>query len=379
MIVGTITEIKNNENRVGLTPKNVSELVKVGAKVCVQKGAGVGAGFSDDEYVVAGAEIFPNAFDVAKKVDLLVKVKEPIKEEYVILDALKNKTLFTYLHLAAAPKELTLKLVENKITAIAYETVEDEKGMLPLLLPMSEIAGVLAIQYGAQYLQKKYDGRGLTLGRIQNAASANVVVIGAGVVGSKSALTAAGMGCSVNILEKNIVRIEQVKKEFEYYLGKELYSNVSFFESTKENIDSKIKEADLLIGAVLVKGAKAPQVISEDQVISMKKGAVIVDVAIDQGGCIWGSKPTTHEEPIYELEGKIYCCVANMPGQVALQSTQALTTSTQQYLIKMAKFGVINYLKKDSCFAKGLNVYDGNIVYQDVANALKLPYKKIDL
>ena len=379
MIVGAIREVKDGENRVGLSPLSVVELVKAGASVLVERGAGRGVGFSDDEYVRAGAEIVKDAISVVRRVDLLVKVKEPIESEYFLLDEFKEKVLFTYLHLAAAPKELTLRLIRNNITVIAYETVEDEKGRLPLLMPMSEIAGVLAVQYGAQYLQKKYNGRGLTLGRIQNAVSAKVVVVGSGVVGSKAALTAAGMGCSVTVLEKNVARIEQLKKEFESYLGKELYSNVSFFESTKENTDSQIKEADLLIGAVLVKGMKAPQVISKEQIVSMKNGAVIVDVAIDQGGCIWGSRPTTHEDPMYMLEGKIYCCVANMPGQVALQSTQALTSSTLPYLIKMVKFGVIDYLKKDLFFARGLNVYNGGIVYKGVADALNLPYNKINL
>jgi len=324
----------------------------------------------------AGGIVLDSAIEVAKNVDLLVKVKEPVEEEYHLLSVLKNKILFTYLHLAAAPKSLTLNLIENKITSIAYETVEDENGKLPLLTPMSEIAGVLAVQYGAQFLQKKYGGLGVTLGKITNTPSANVLVVGAGIVGSKAALTAAGMGCNVTILEKNLARLEQLKKEFKLYLGENLFKNVSFVESTPKNLAEEIKNTDLLIGAVLIKGAKAPQVVTREHVYSMKRGVLIVDVAIDQGGCVWGSMPTTHDKPIFEIDGKIYCCVANMPGQVALQSTRALSAATMPYIIKMAELGVLGLIKKDAGFAKGLNVYDGKIVYASVAEALGLEYKE---
>lgn len=372
MKVGTVKEIKNNENRVGMTPKNVSELVSKGHECYVEKSAGNNAGFSDEEYTEAGATILDNAVDVAKEVEILVKVKEPIAAEFDILEALAGKSLFTYLHLAAAPKELTEKLMEYNITSIAYETVEDENGRLPLLTPMSEVAGVLAVQYGAQYLQKKYGGRGKTLGHITNADPAHVVVVGGGVVGSKSALTAAGMGGRVTILEKSVERIAELKKIFSDDLGSNLYSNVSFVESTPDTLSKALSDADLLVGAVLVPGAKAPRVVSEEDVQAMRNGSVIVDVAIDQGGCIAGSKPTTHEDPIYDHLEKIYCCITNMPGQAPLQSTQALTQATFPYLMNMVENGVEVAMENDAGLKKGLNVYKGKVVYKEVAEALGL-------
>lgn len=376
MIIGTIKEIKNSENRVGLIPANVQTLVKAGNKVLVQKGSGIGSGFSDLDYEKAGAELFDGAVEIASRAELLVKIKEPLPLEYSILEALKGKALFTFLHLAAAEKQLTLELMKNNITAIAYETVEGSKGRLPLLSPMSEVAGVLAIQYGAQYLQNKHGGRGISLGAISNAESATVVVVGAGTVGAKAAITAAGLGCKVIILEKRPERIRELKKSFSGYLGKNLFANVSFLESTPEALAGAVKKADLLVGAVLVEGAKAPVVVQESHVRSMKKGSVIVDVAIDQGGCVFGSKATTHESPVFEFDGKIYCCIANMPGQVPLQSTQAITAATMPYIMKIARLGIVKALKADSGLAKGVNVFGGKVAFKPVAEALGLEYAK---
>jgi len=376
--VATLKEIKKGENRVGLTPIGVKELVERGHSVLVQENSGINAGFPNEEYEDAGATLLSNPLEIVKKADILIKVKEPIEEEYVLLENFKGKILFTYLHLSGVTKSLTEKLLENKITGIAYETVRDEKGQLPLLKPMSQVAGVLAIQYGAQYLQKKYNGRGISLGKIDNTTPAEVVVVGGGVVGAKAAITAAGLGANVTLLELKDERISQLKNEFKEFLGENLYKNVSFLKSNEENLKESVKKADLLIGAVLVAGAKAPIVVTEEMVKSMKNGSVIVDVAIDQGGCIWGSKPTTHENPIYNLDGKIFCCITNMPGQVALQSTQALTSATLPYLLKLADKG-IDALREDKNFAKGLNTYNGRITYKKVAEDLGMEEYYSDL
>lgn len=381
--IGTIKEVKDNENRVGLTPAGVKELSEAGHEVFVQKLAGLGAAFSDDEYVSAGAKMMETPEEVVQAVDILVKVKEPVAKEYHLLDMFKGKTLYTYLHLSGVDKDLTLKLLENEIISVAYETVEDEHGELPLLAPMSEVAGVLAVQYGAQYLQKKYHGIGVSLGKIHGADSAETVVIGGGFVGATSAKTAAGMGGKVTIVNRSLERLERLKDEFRGYLGDHLFANCSFVQLTDENLKEVVKKADLLVGAVLVKGARAPEVVTEEMVKSMKPGAVIVDVSIDQGGCIWGSKPTSHSEPIYEVDGKIFCCITNMPGQVARQSTQALTSATLPYLKEMAATGVVESMAKslqyDGRFAQGINTYKGKITYRSVAEDLKLEDRFQDL
>ncbi len=371
-IIGTITEIKNNENRVGLTPAGVKKLTESGHRVFVQRHAGKGAGFHDHEYTEAGAEIRVTPEEIVPAVDILVKVKEPLAEEYHLLELMKGKTLFTYLHLSGVPKALTKKLLECKITGIAYETVEDKKGKLPLLNPMSQIAGVLAVQYGAEYLQKKYNGRGKTLGEIENASRAKVVIYGAGIVGKTSAKCAAGMGSFVTLFDINQQVITQAKKELKEYLGEYLYQNVTIEKPDNEKTSIALSKADLLIGAVLVPGKKAPEVVSEEQIHLMKDGAVVVDVSIDQGGCIWGSKATSHSDPIYELNNKIFCCVANMPGQVAYQSTQALTNATIPYLLELANKGSEDALKNDPGFLLGLNTYRGFITYPSVADDLQM-------
>jgi alanine dehydrogenase len=327
--------------------------------------------------------------EIVKKADILVKVKEPLSEEYKLLDNFKGKILFTYLHLSGAPKELTEKLLENNITGIAYETVTEEKislpslreinhVSLPLLKPMSEIAGALAIQYGAQFLQKKYHGKGITLSRIENTKTPKVVIIGGGTVGAKAALTALAFGANVTLLELREERIQELKEEFSRLVGENLFRNITFLKSTEENIAKEVKRADLLIGAVLVPGARAPIVVKREIVKEMENGSVIVDVAIDQGGCIYGSKPTSHEEPIFELEGKIFCCIPNMPGQVPLKSTQALTSATLPYIIRLANKG-IDALREDLGFAQGLNTYEGKITCKRVAEDLGMEDKFISI
>lgn len=371
MNIGTIKEVKDNENRVGLVPAGVKLLVESAHVVFVQRDAGLGAGFSNEEYERAGAILKDSPEEIVRAVDILVKVKEPISSEYSLLDLLKGKTLYTYLHLSVADRNLTLKLLENEITAVAYETVEDSEGELPLLAPMSQVAGVLAVQYGAQYLQKKYNGRGITMGHIDNTDLAETVVVGGGFVGSTSAKTALGMGGKVTILNRGQERLDRLEEEYRNYFG-ELFKNVTFQQSTDENLRTAVAKADLLVGAVLIHGAKAPVVVTEEMVKTMKEGAVIVDVSVDQGGCIWGTKPTTHSDPIYEIDGKIYCCVTNMPGQASRQATQALTGATFPYLQRMADQGVEEALRSDEYFAKGLNTYKGKVTYKSVADDLKL-------
>lgn len=374
MIIATLKEIKDNENRVGLTPQGVRELTAEHHRVIVQKDAGVGSGFSDAEYEAAGAELMAKPEDIVSASDILVKVKEPLPSEYPLLKKFSGKTLFTYLHLSGVDPKLTDALIENTITAIAYETVEDEKGLLPLLSPMSEVAGVLAVQYGAEYLQKKYGGFGVTLGSITGTESARVVVMGGGFVGMTAAKTAAGMGSKVTLFDINPARVDVLNKDVKAYLGPTLGKNFEAKVPEGENLNSALKKADLLVGAVLVAGAKAPVVVSEEQIKLMKPGAVVVDVSIDQGGCIWGSKATSHSKPTYELHGKIYCCVPNMPGQVSRQSTLALTGATLPYLKMLAKNGaeaaLKESLKKGGRFAEGLNVYQGSITRESVAKDL---------
>ncbi|MBW2967669.1 alanine dehydrogenase [Candidatus Woesearchaeota archaeon] len=367
--VATLKEVKDQENRVGLTPSGVKELASAGHRVIVQKGSGEGSGFSDEAYSQAGAEIWEDVPAIARAADIIIKVKEPVPDEYGWLADFKGKTLFTYLHLAAAEKALTETMLRNEITAIAYETVEGKDVRLPLLAPMSEVAGVLAVQYGAQYLQKKYGGMGITLGSIRNTDPATVLVVGGGTVGATAARTAAGLGCKVVLVEKNPDRIKQLQDDFNEFFGEHLFHHISF--TGPERIADVVSSADVLVGAVLVVGAKAPRVVTEEMVKTMKHGAIVVDVAIDQGGCVWGSRPTTHTAPIYALEGKIYCCVTNMPGQVSHQATQALTAATLPYLLKLAE-SVDGALDADQGLRKGVNVQGGKIRCRPVAEHLDM-------
>ncbi|MBI5754294.1 alanine dehydrogenase [Candidatus Peregrinibacteria bacterium] len=374
MVIATLKEVKNNENRVALTPYGVKELVEAGFEVIVQETAGIGSGFSDSEYKECGAKMMRNPEDIVKVADILVKVKEPLPEEYNLLEQFKGKILFTYLHLSGVDKRLSKVLANNNITAIAYETVEDVSGKLPLLAPMSEVAGVLAVQYGAEYLQRKHGGRGITLGKITGIPSARVVVVGGGYVGATAAKTAAGMGARVKLFDISKKKCDELNKEVKEYLGPMLGENFEALVPAGENFNEALKDANLLVGAVLVAGTKAPCVVSEEQIKSMKDGSVIVDVSIDQGGCIWGSRATSHSEPVYEIYNKVYCCIPNMPGQVSRQSTIALTTATLPYLKKIASKGLEKMLKEsingDGRFARGLNAYKGFITYESVAKDL---------
>lgn len=376
MIIGTIREIKNNENRVGLTPVGVAELVKHGHKVIVQETAGIASGYTDQAYIEAGAEMKRDPRDVVSQIDMLVKVKEPVRKEYDLLELMQGKTLFTYLHLSGVEKALTEELLKNNITAIAYETVEGEDKRLPLLAPMSEIAGVLAIQYAGQYLQKKYGGLGMTMGHIPGTDLAHTVVVGGGVAGEFAARAALGMGGFVTVFELREKRLAELRQLFDELFGLHISKNLEILKPNEPVYSEKIADADVLVGAVLVKGARAPEVVSETQVRSMKRGSVIVDISIDQGGCVWGSRPTTHEDPIYDINGRIYCSVTNMPGQVARQSTQALTSATLPYILKMANEGIIELLTESyhatGRFARGLNTYKGKITYKSVASDLDL-------
>ncbi len=371
MNIGTVKEIKNNETRVGITPDNAKKLTESGHTVLIEHNAGKEAGYEDDAYIFKGAAIATKE-EIFKTSDIIVKVKEPMPEEYPYLELMKGKTLYTYLHLAAADKQLTLELLKNNITGIAYETVTDENNRLPLLTPMSETAGVLAIQYGAQYLQKKYNGKGISLGKITGAPTAHVVIVGGGTAGAKAAETAGGLGSNVTLLELNDKRIEDLKEQFKRF------ENITITKSTPETVRDIAKTADLLIGAVLVPGNRAPTVITEDMVRSMEKGTVLIDIAIDQGGCIWGSKPTSHDDPIYEIDNKIYCCITNMPGQVPHQSTKALTSATITYLKEMADTGIQELITQDKNFRNGVNTIDGKLTNKAVAEALQLEYTPIE-
>ncbi|MBM3200370.1 alanine dehydrogenase [Candidatus Woesearchaeota archaeon] len=376
MKIGLPKEVKTKENRVALKPSDVNSLVTAGHQVFVEKNAGNGAGYSDSEYVKAGATIVNTARE-AYDAEIVVKVKEPIKQEYELLKP--GTILYTYLHLAASEetKELTKMLLEKKITGIAYETVENKKGELPLLKPMSLIAGQLAIDYGARFLQTFQGGRGLLIGEVEGAEPTHIVVLGGGNVGYGAAIKAAGTKAKVSILDINPEKIKWLEKEFKKI--NKIYKNVEIVQSSKEKLAEYVKQADLLVGAILLTGGKAPKVVTKDMIKSMKEGAVIVDVAIDQGGCTELSKSTTHENPVYTEDGKIFCCITNMPGSVARTSTQALTKQTFPYLLNLANKGFKKSLK-DKGFAKGVNTYQGFITYSAVAECLgmKDQYKALE-
>jgi alanine dehydrogenase len=363
MLIGVPKEIKNNEYRVGLTPASVRELIKHGHKVMIQKGAGEEISLSDEEYARVGAEIAPDAATIFGRADMIVKVKEPQEAECRMLRP--NQVLFTYLHLAPDPKQAEL-LIQSNATAVAYETVVDEKGRLPLLAPMSEVAGRMAIQAGAHYLEKSHGGRGVLLGGVPGVKAADVVVLGGGVVGTNSARMAIGMGAHVTVIEKSNDRL----KELDMFFGPSL--NTVY--ATDHAIETYVLQADLLIGAVLVAGAFAPRLVTREMVKNMKKGSVMVDVSIDQGGCFETSKPTTHADPVYTVDGVIHYCVANMPGAVARTSTFALNNATLPYVLALADKGAKQALLENAGFRKGLNVMKGRITHPGVADALKKNY-----
>jgi alanine dehydrogenase len=361
MIVGVPKEIKVHESRVAITPEGVSEFVHAGHSVLIQDGAGIASAITNDDFKQAGATIVATADDVWQKADLVLKVKEPIEPEY--LKMRKGQTLFTYLHLAAS-KVCTDALVASGATAIAYETVE-VNGTLPLLAPMSEVAGRLATQVGATALQKPHGGRGVLLGGVPGVAPGRVVVIGGGVAGLNSAVIALGMGADVTVFDRSISRLQYIDT---VYMGR-----IKTLVASKHAIEREVKQADLVIGAVLVHGAKAPKLVSNALVAQMKSGSVLVDIAIDQGGCFEDSKATTHAEPTYTVHNSVFYCVANMPGAVPVASTYALTNATLPYALSLANLGWEAACKKDPNLAKGLNVHEGKIYYSAVAEAHGYP------
>ena len=357
MLVGVPKEIKVHESRVALTPEGVFELVRFGHKVVVEKGAGLGSAIADADFIAAGAQIESDVAKIWASADLILKVKEPIAAEYNYLRA--GQILFTYLHLAAS-KECTDALLKSGTTAIAYETVE-LNGTLPLLAPMSEVAGRLAVQVGAFALQKPNGGRGVLLAGVPGVAPGKVVVIGGGVAGLNSAVIAMGMGADVTVLDRSLPRLAYIDS---LYNGR-----IKTLASTLHAIDREIKQADLVIGAVLVHGAKAPKLVTNAQVAQMKPGSVLVDIAIDQGGCFEDSKPTTHAEPTFQIHNSIFYCVANMPGAVPVASTYALTNATLPYAIAIANKGWEQAIDEDPSLDRGLNVHAGKIRYNAVAVA----------
>lgn len=358
MIVGIPKEIKNNESRVGMTPAGVFELVKNNHKVYVQSDAGEGSGFFNQDYQQAGAIILDTIGQVYAMSEMIVKVKEPIEEEYDLIQ--KGQILFTYFHFASS-EALTKAMIRQKAICIAYETVEDEEGTLPLLTPMSEVAGRMAIQQGAKYLEKPVKGRGVLLGGVPGVAPGKVLVLGAGVVGIQAAKMAAGLGAHVTILDINMKRLRYVNDVMPPHVVTEF--------SNEFNIRRLIKTHDLIIGGVLLKGAKAPNLITRDMLKEMRPGTVIVDVAVDQGGCVETTKPTTHEDPIYIIDDVVHYSVANMPGAVPYTSTMALTNVTLPYALKLANLGWEAACAKDVSLNKGLNIVEGKVVYQEIIEA----------
>ncbi|WBU90279.1 alanine dehydrogenase [Cellulophaga omnivescoria] len=358
MIVGIPQEIKNNESRVGMTPAGVFELVKNKHTVYVQSGAGLGSGFSNNDYQQAGAAILDTIAQVYAMSDMIVKVKEPIEEEYDLIR--EGQILFTYFHFASS-EALTKAMIKQKAICIAYETVEDNDGTLPLLTPMSEVAGRMAIQQGAKYLEKPVKGRGVLLGGVPGVAPGKVLVLGAGVVGVQAAKMAAGLGAHVTILDVNMKRLR--------YVNDVMPPHVTTEFSNEFNIRKHIKTHDLIIGGVLLKGAKAPNLITRDMLKEMKPGTVIVDVAVDQGGCVETTKPTTHEDPIYIIDDVVHYSVANMPGAVPYTSTMALTNVTLPYTLKLANLGWQAACEQDASLQKGLNIVSGKIVYSEILEA----------
>lgn len=363
MIVGVPREIKNNENRVAITPAGVEAMTKAGHTVVIEHNAGLGSGISNVAYQSAGAQILPTAKEVFSKADMIMKVKEPLPSEYDLFKP--GQILFTYLHLAPEP-ELTQALLAKKITGIAYETIEVGR-TLPLLLPMSEVAGRMSVQIGAQFLEKPCGGKGILLGGVPGVESAQVVIVGGGIVGTNAAKMALGLGARVTILDKSTERLQ--------YLDDIFQGRVTTVMSNSYNIGSWVKKADLLVGAVLVPGAKAPKLVSEDMVKSMSDGSVIVDVAIDQGGSVETiDRITTHSEPTYVKHGVVHYAVANMPGAVARTSTFALTNATLDYALQIADKGWKKAVKENEALAKGLNVVGGKVTYKAVADSLGMKY-----
>jgi alanine dehydrogenase len=367
MKIGTVREIKKHEYRVGLTPACVRAYVKRGHEIYVEAGAGVNAGFGNEEYRRAGATIEPNRNRIFDECEMIIKVKEPQPEE--IPHFHENQILYTYLHLAAS-KELSLALMAKKIKAVAYETIETPDGTLPCLVPMSEIAGRLAVQEGAKYLEKPFGGRGILLGGVPGVRRGKVAILGGGVVGTNACKIATGIGADVCILDVNARRLA--------YLDDIFGSSINTLYSNDANIEAVLEESDVVIGAVLVHGGKAPKLIRREHLSIMKPGAVIVDVAVDQGGCAETTRPTAHDAPIYTLDGIVHYGVPNMPGAVALSSTIALTSATLQYGLTIAEHGLEQACRENSSICKGVNLYQGHCVYHHVARDLEIEYAPLE-
>jgi alanine dehydrogenase len=366
MIIGVPKEIKNNENRVALTPAGTQELVKRGHTVYVQQTAGVGSGFSDEEYSKAGAKLLREATEVFAAAEMIMKVKEPIEQEYKLIK--KDQLVFTYFHFASY-EPLTKAMIASGAVCLAYETVERPDGSLPLLVPMSEVAGRMSIQEGAKYLEKPLKGRGILLGGVPGVRPAKVLILGGGVVGTNAAKIAAGMGADVTIMDVNINRLR--------YLDDVMPKNVHTMVSNDYSIREMVRDSDLIVGGVLIPGAKAPKLITRDMLKLMRPGTVLVDVAVDQGGCIETCRPTTHEEPTFIIDDVVHYCVANMPGAVPYTSTLALTNATLPYAIRLANQGWKLAAQESLELRNGLNVIHGEVVYKGVADAFGLPYRDV--
>ncbi|WAC13650.1 alanine dehydrogenase [Dyadobacter pollutisoli] len=366
MIIGVPKEIKNNENRVALTPAGVTEFRKHGHTVHLQAGAGKSSGFSDEQYSEAGASILSTIEEVYAIAEMIIKVKEPIASEYELIKP--DQLLFTYFHFASS-EPLTHAMIARKAVCLAYETVEKTDRSLPLLVPMSEVAGRMAVQEGAKYLEKPMGGFGILLGGVAGVKPANVLVLGGGIVGTQSAKMASGLGANVTIVDISLARLR--------YLEDIMPANVDTVMSNEYNIRELVKSANLIIGGVLIPGAKAPSLITRDMLKLMKPGTVMVDVAIDQGGCFETSKATTHEDPIYEVDGVVHYCVANMPGAVPYTSTLALTNATLPYALQLANLGWKQACSNNEELRKGLNVVNGKVVFKGVSDAWNLPYTDV--
>jgi len=368
MIIGIPKEIKNNESRVALTPAGTKELVKKGHTVYVQHTAGENSGFADEAYTTAGAHILSTIEEVYKIAEMIVKVKEPIESEYSLIR--KNQLVFTYFHFASE-EELTHAMLKSGAVCLAYETVKDAYGSLPLLVPMSEIAGRMSIQEGARFLEKPQSGKGILMGGVSGVKPAKVLVLGGGVVGRNAALTAAGMGADVTIADISLPCLRHIDDI--------MPANVNTLYSSPYNIEQELPTTDLVIGAALIPGAKTPHLLTREMLKFLKPGSVLVDVAIDQGGCFETSHPTTHTDPVYEIDGIVHYCVANIPGAVPMTSTLALTNATFPYVIQLADKGWKKACKEDKGLALGLNIVEGEITFPGVAKAFGLEYHPIDL
>ncbi|WP_420578034.1 alanine dehydrogenase [Ekhidna sp.] len=367
MIIGVPKEIKNNENRVAVDPSGVVEFTKRGHEVYIQSTAGNGSGFTDEQYIEAGAKILPTIEEIYEIAEMIMKVKEPIEPEYKLCK--KDQLIFTYFHFASY-EPLTKAMIESGAVCLAYETVEKADRSLPLLIPMSEVAGRMAVQEGAKYLEKPLKGRGILLGGVPGVRPAKVMILGGGVVGTNAAKMAAGMGADVTILDLNLQRLR--------YLDDVMPANVNTFMSSEYNIRELISTHDLIIGAVLIPGAKAPHLITKDMLKEMQPGTVLVDVAVDQGGCIETCKPTTHQDPTFIIDDVVHYCVANMPGAVPYTSTLALTNATLPYAIQLANKGWKQACNDNEELKLGLNVINGEVVYKGVADAFDMPYTPVE-